>query len=268
MVLSVNWGNVGLVLGIVAGLALFFSVLILVVTKFFNIKEDEKVLEILSRLAGANCGGCGHVGCEDYAKCIAKGEGSLADCKVTSDANMQEIAKLSGLPYAKEGRTVAVIKCSGGEQAADKFSYIGNVGCLNQKVVSGGKKLCPNACLGGASCNIVCHMNAIKMINGVAYIDKAMCTSCGTCMRQCPQACIERIPIDARVYVACSATCNAKTVSKVCKAGCIGCRLCVKFCPNHAISLQHDRLPHIDYAKCKGCKTCLAKCPRKIIKEH
>ena len=39
---SVNWTTVGLVLGITAGLAVVFSILIIVVTKLCHVHEDER----------------------------------------------------------------------------------------------------------------------------------------------------------------------------------------------------------------------------------
>ena len=65
---SVNWASVGLVLGLIAGLAVVFTLLILLVTKICHIQEDEKVVKVLEHLAGANCGGCGYSGCEGFAK--------------------------------------------------------------------------------------------------------------------------------------------------------------------------------------------------------
>ena len=88
---SVQWDKVGLVLGIIAALAVLFAVLILIVTKVCHIKEDEKVVKILEHLAGANCGGCGPTGCEGFAQCLACGKATLDDCKVTSDEEKKEV---------------------------------------------------------------------------------------------------------------------------------------------------------------------------------
>lgn len=45
---SVQWDKVGIVLGIIAALAVLFAVLILIVTKVCKITEDEKVVKILN----------------------------------------------------------------------------------------------------------------------------------------------------------------------------------------------------------------------------
>lgn len=263
---AIQWNKVGLVLGIIAALAILFGILILIVTKVCKVQEDEKVLKILENLAGANCGGCGHTGCEGFAKAVAEGKACLGDCKVTSTEAKCIIAKVAGIPYDEEEPTVAVVKCSGGENAANKYTYIGEHGCINEIIVQGGHKSCPTSCLGGGSCEKVCPVGAIKVKNGLSSVDKTLCTSCGSCIRICPKNCIERIPASAKVFIACSSHCKGKDVMGACKQGCIGCGLCAKNCPEQAITMVNN-LPVIDYKKCTGCKTCIGKCPRKIIKE-
>ena len=107
----------------------------------------------------------------------------------------------------------------------------------------------------------------IKIVDSKAVVDPSICTSCGTCMKTCPKACIERIPATAPVYVACRSHCKGKEVMGQCANGCIACGLCARNCPQKAIEMV-DNLPVIDYSKCTGCKTCVAKCPKKVIKVH
>lgn len=263
---TVNWASVGIVLDIIAGLALVFSILILIVTKVCKVHEDEKVVKILENLAGANCGGCGKTGCEDFAKCLAAGKAELNDCKATSNEAKEIIAKIAGIPFSAEEVTVAVVRCSGGEAANDKFDYIGNGGCRNQMVYQNGRKVCATACLGGGTCESVCPVNAISVReNGIAFVRRESCLSCGACINACPKNCIDRIPATAKVYVACRTHCKGKETMSFCKNGCIACGMCVRKCPNHAITMV-DNIPVIDYKKCDGCLTCVASCPRKCIK--
>ncbi len=256
--------TVGIVAGIFAGAALLIGILILVVAKVFKVNVDEKVTNILSHLAGANCGGCGCSGCSGFAAKLASGEGDLSACHVTSPEDKEEIAKILGVTLTKEERTVAVVKCNGGENCGDKFVYNGNPTCAACNSVLGGNKLCSYACLGCGDCKDVCPEAAISVEGKLSKVDPDRCVSCGACISACPKGIIERIPASAPVYVACSSKCKGKEVASACKAGCIACGLCAKSCPHGAITMQ-DNLPVFDYSKCTGCLTCVAKCPKKVI---
>lgn len=261
---TINWSKVGLVLAIVAGLAFIFSILILIVTKICKVTEDKKVMEILNNLAGANCGGCGHSGCEGFAKALAEGKASINDCGVTDKEHKNVIAKVMGVEIKDEVPTIAVVKCNGGNNSTDKYSYYGNSNCSNQMIFMGGKKLCMYGCVGGGECQNVCPVGAITVKNGVAKVDKTLCISCGACINKCPKDIIENIPINAKVYIACNSHCRGKEVTTACANGCIACGICAKKCPEGAITMV-DNLPVIDYNKCNGCLVCVEKCPRKCI---
>lgn len=263
---DINWGSFGIVLAILTVLALVFTILILLVNKFCYVKEDERIPAVSEHLAGANCGGCGYAGCADYAKALVEGRADLGACGATSNEGKEQIAKILGLPFSAGEETFAVVKCAGGVNAKNKFEYFGNKGCDAQAVYMGGSKVCPEGCLGDGTCVSACTEGGIKVIDGVAVIDKSLCASCGACVRKCPKNLIEIIPKKAVVYVACSTKCRGKDVMGACSVGCIGCGLCAKNCPQGAIEMVNN-LPVIDYEKCNGCKTCVAKCPRKTIKE-
>ncbi len=254
------------VVGLVALLTVVFAALIVLVSKVCAVKTDEKAEAIQEHLAGANCGGCGYAGCADFAKAVSEGKADFKECGPTSPEGKAAIAEILGVPFSATEETFAVIACSGGNNAKDKFSYVGNEGCLAQVAYVGGRKACADGCMGGGTCISLCPYHAIALKNGVAYADRAICESCGLCVRECPKNLIHLIPKSAKVYVACSSHCKGKTVMDACKAGCIGCGMCAKNCPNGAITMV-DNVAIIDYSKCDGCKTCIAKCPRKCIKE-
>ena len=263
---SVNFTTLGIVIAIVAVIAIVFAVLIVLVSKLCFVKEDERVSAVSERLAGANCGGCGYAGCADFAKALAEGKAELCSCGATSNENKAEIAKILDIPFTASAKTFAVVKCAGGINAKDKYDYVGNSGCAAQIAYMGGRKLCPEGCLGCGDCVAACADNGVKVTNGVATVDKSLCLSCGACVKSCPKHIIELIPTTAKVYVACSTKCRGKEVMGACSVGCIGCGLCAKNCPEGAITMVNN-LPVIDYEKCSGCKTCVSKCPRKTIKE-
>ncbi len=263
-----TWTTVGIVAGILFGIALVIVIAILVVGKVFKVNMDEKVTKILENLAGANCGGCGCSGCAGFAAKLADGSGDLSACHVTSPEKKAEIAALLGVELKQEQPQVAIVKCNGGAlNAADAFEYNGSQTCAACSTLFDGNKVCKYACLGCGDCKNVCPEGAIDVENRLAKVDPDKCINCGACILACPKHIIERIPADAPVYVACSSHCKAKEVMNACKVGCIGCGACARKCPHGAITMV-DNLPVFDYEKCTGCKTCVAVCPRHIILER
>jgi hypothetical protein len=139
----INVDSLLIVLAIVAVIAIVFAVLIVLVSKLCFVKEDEKVKAVSEHLAGANCGGCGYAGCSDFAKALAEGKASINDCGATSNESKEEIAKVLNVPFSASAQVFAVVKCAGGNNAKDKFAYVGNKGCDYQSSFQGGRKFDP-----------------------------------------------------------------------------------------------------------------------------
>ena len=97
---DINWKSFGIVVAIMAGIAIFFAVLIIIISRFCEVKGDPRVPEIVSHLSGANCGGCGHPGCEGFARALVEGKASLDDCGQTTKANKIEISNILGINYS------------------------------------------------------------------------------------------------------------------------------------------------------------------------
>lgn len=264
---DINWGTFGITVGIMVGVAILLGTLIMVVARFFNVQKDSRIDEIVDHLPKANCGACGHPGCEGFAKALVEGKGSVDDCKVSSKQQKIEIANILGQSFSGGEETVAVVACCGGNKCEDKYTYQGYGNCQTQEMLSGGRKACPVGCMGAGSCVNACPNMAVDVKDGVASVDPELCISCGLCIQACPKKLIKRIPKSAKVYVACSTECKGKEVMAACKSGCIACGLCQRVCPHDAVHLVNN-VPIIDYSKCTGCKTCVAKCPRKVIKER
>lgn len=66
----------------VLGIAGFAAGLILyLVAKKFNVKEDPRIAQVEEILPGANCGACGRKGCHDFAvECCTTGNLSSLTC--------------------------------------------------------------------------------------------------------------------------------------------------------------------------------------------
>lgn len=263
---DINWQSFGIVLAILAVLAIVFTILILLINKFCAVDEDPKISQVSENLSGANCGGCGYAGCSDFAKALVEGRANIKDCAATSNEGKKVISTLLGIEFKETEPMMAVVKCAGSfENAKTKFDYLGNESCEAKNACLGGDKICSKGCLGGGTCVNSCVFGAMQMKEGVAECISSNCTACTTCVKNCPKHIIELIPKRAKVFVACSSECRGKEVMDACKVGCIGCGLCAKNCPSGAIEMVNN-LAVINYDKCTGCGVCAEKCPRKTIK--
>lgn len=263
---TIDWAAVGIGVGILVGLALVLSLLIVLISRFCEVKQDPRIDEVNELLAGANCGACGYPGCSGFAKALVEGKADLSACGQTNAANKIEISNILGVTL--EGSTeptIAVVACSGGNKCTDKYEYQGYGDCISQNLLAGGRKACETGCMGSGSCVTVCPYNCIECYDGYAHVDPDLCRSCGLCIKTCPKTLIKRVPVSAKVYVACSTNCRGKDVTTKCQAGCISCGICERSCPTGAIHLVNN-VPIIDYSKCTNCETCLVKCPRHVIK--
>lgn len=249
-------GGTGIIIGLFLGIS----------GEKLKVEVDEKEVAVREALPGNNCGGCGYPGCDGLAKAIAKGEAPANGCPVCSAEAKAKIAEIMGVENIAETRKVAYVKCVGNcDVAKNDYIYSGVKDCSMAALVpNGGPKSCNYGCLGFGSCVKVCSNNAISIVNGVAVVDKNLCTSCGKCVKACPKNLIELRPEKDIATVYCSSHEKGKTVMDACKSGCIGCTLCVKQCEYGAIVMDNN-ISVIDYEKCTGCGKCAEKCPKKII---
>ncbi len=251
---------------IIGGMGLVFGALLAVAAKIFAVKIDERVPKIVECLPGANCGGCGFAGCSAYAEAIAKGEAQTNCCPSGGAKAAAAIAAIMGSEAQEVEVKVARVMCSGTEECAKtKFKYEGVSDCHSAMKLGGGAKSCAYGCLGLGSCAVVCDNNAISIQNGVAVVNRALCTACGKCVKACPKNIIDLVCADVSYAVSCKSKDKGKAVRAVCSTGCIGCGICAKNCLAQAITLENN-LAVIDTKKCANCGMCAEKCPQKVIK--
>lgn len=247
-------GVISVIIGILLG---FLSVK-------FKVESDPREAEVRDCLAGSNCGGCGYAGCDAYAHAIVS-EGAAPN--LCPSANTAKIGEIMGVCVLEKARSVAVVKCSGDcSNTQDNYLYGDERDCRVAYLAPGhGAKKCAYGCCGLGTCASVCPFDAIRIVNGLAKIDRSKCQACGRCVSVCPNKLIEIIPESAPYIVLCSSKSKGKDVKAACSVGCIGCGMCMRVCESGAITLENN-LAKIDYSKCIGCGKCAEKCPCKIIR--
>ncbi len=247
------------ILGIVVGVALVYA------GRAFHVDVDEREAMVRECLPGNNCGACGFAGCDAMAQAIVKGEAPVNGCPVGGKPAGDKIAAIMGKEAQDVERKAAFVKCKGTcEVTHMQGNYIGIRDCRSAALSGLAVTDCAYGCLGFGSCAKVCPEGAIKVVNGVAVVNRARCVACGLCVKACPRGLIELTPFKNRVAVQCSNRDRGPMVKKVCSAGCIGCGICQKQCPAGAISVENN-VAHVDYEKCTQCGACAAKCPVKVI---
>lgn len=245
-------------------LAMLFAIALAYLGKKLAVSRDERIDQVRDCLSGANCGACGYAGCDGFATALVEGKAELSSCNATSKEKKEEIAEILGLTDTGEA-TKVVVCCHGGQDAKDKYDYVGYGDCRSMELLAGGRKQCAWGCLGTGSCVDACQHHAVTVKQkGYSEVSLSKCISCGRCISVCPKKIIKRIPASATYYVACSNHQKGKEVRELCTKGCIACGLCVKQCEVGAITIV-DNLATIDYTKCINCGKCAAKCPQRCI---
>lgn len=247
-------GIISIIIGLVLG----------VMSEKFKVEEDPREHAVRELLAGSNCGGCGYAGCDAYAHAIVYDGADPTLCAPCHEKS--KIGAIMGLELKDEEKKIAFVKCSGNcRNTLDNYIYSDGRDCRIAYTAPGhGAKKCVYGCCGLGTCASVCPYDAIRIVDGLARIDRTKCRACGVCVSVCPNRLIEIIPESASYIVACSSRSKGKDVRDACEAGCIGCGICMRTCESGAITVENN-LAKIDYSKCTGCGKCAEKCPRKII---
>ena len=247
------------VIGIVVGAGLVFT------GNKFHVDVDERESAVRDCLPGNNCGACGYAGCDALAAAIAGGKASVNACPVGGAPVARQIGKIMGQEVGAVESKVAFVRCKGScEVTHNQGNYVGIQDCRSAVLAGLNVTDCNYGCLGFGSCVAVCPQDAIRVVDGVAMVNRKKCVGCGLCVKACPRGLIELVPASKRVAVQCSNRDRGPQVKKVCSAGCIGCMLCTKQCEFDAIHVTNN-LASVRYENCTQCGKCAEKCPVKVI---
>ncbi len=265
-VLSLSIKGVAIATLMISATGAIIGIFLGIAGKKFEVEVDEREQEVRDLLPGNNCGACGYAGCDNCAQAIANGEAAPNVCPVANNEANARIAEVMGTDVVEGERHTAFVKCAGTcDKTKIKYNYYGIPDCKKAAIAPGkGPKQCSYGCTGFGSCVKVCQFDAIHVIDGVAIVDKEKCTSCGLCVKECPNHLIELIPYNSGHFVRCNSNDKGKNVKSACSIGCIGCMMCTKVCESDAIHVENN-LAYIDYSKCIDCGKCAEKCPTKVI---
>jgi len=255
--------------GVLAALAVAMGYVLGWANRRFHVEVDPKVEAVLKALPGANCGGCGFVGCSEYAEAVARGETEVTLCAPGGSRTAQMLADILGIEVGETFPYRAVLHCSANQdQRLQRAEYRGEQTCASANLVAGVQG-CTYGCLGLGDCMQACEYGAIQIINGLPTIDYDKCVGCKACARACPRNLITMAPFKAErmLVVACSNQDAAADVKAVCMVGCLGCGACTRVAPD--LITMDGALPTINYDNYDPTddllEKALEKCPRKRL---
>jgi Na+-translocating ferredoxin:NAD+ oxidoreductase RNF subunit RnfB len=255
--------------GVMLALAMVMAFVLGWANRAFHVEVNPLVDQALAVLPGANCGGCGYVGCSEFAEAVVAGDAKPDGCPVGGEDTANQLADALGVDLDASFPYRPVVHCGAtAEERLKRGDYRGERTCAAANLIAGVQG-CTYGCLGFGDCVSVCPFDAIHIEDGLATVDYDKCTGCGACERACPRHIISMVPFKRgrMVVVSCSNHDFGKDVKGVCKVGCIGCKACSK----HSILFEiTDNIARIDYDKydpqqMDEMQVALEKCPMKRI---
>ncbi len=77
-----TWVTISLSAATMLSMALVLTFILGWASRKFHVDVDRRALAIMETLPGANCGGCGYVGCGEYAEAVALEHEAVNKCTV------------------------------------------------------------------------------------------------------------------------------------------------------------------------------------------
>lgn len=259
-----TWVTIGLSGATMLSMAVVLSYILGWANKKFQVDVDQRVLDIIEVLSGANCGGCGYVGCGEYAEAVALEGEVVTKCSVGGQSCATAVAAIMGVDVGETLPYRPIIHC--GAHYTERLlrnEYRGEMRCAAANLVTDVQG-CTYGCLGFGDCVRACQFDALHVIDGLAMVDYEKCVGCGACAKVCPRniITITAFKSDQMPAVTCSNKDKGKDVTAVCTVGCIACGACARASELFTV---HDNLSTIDYeayrAECsldvlEACKKC------------
>ncbi len=261
--------TIGIASGTMVIMAIIMSYILGWANKKFYVEVDTKVESVLEALPGANCGGCGYLGCSEYAVAIATENAPVNKCPVGGEKCAIKIANIMGVAVGESIPIRPVVHCGAHfEDRLGRTEYRGENRCAAANIVAGVQR-CTFGCLGFGDCATACKYDAMHIVKGVATVDYSKCVGCGVCVKVCPRAIISMTDFheDKIPSVRCSNKAKGRDVTTVCNIGCIGCKACSKVTQ---LFIMEKDLARADYKSYRAehkeaAMQAIEKCPSNCI---
>jgi Na+-translocating ferredoxin:NAD+ oxidoreductase subunit B len=261
-----SWVIIGLAAVTMLAMSLVFSFILGWANRAFFVEVDPRIDAAIEVLPGANCGGCGYVGCGEYAEAIVLDNAPVNKCTVGGDSCIKALADVMGVKAEAGYPWRPVVHC--GARTQDRLGrspYIGERRCGPANLVTDIQG-CTYGCLGFGDCTRACSFDAIHVEDGLARVDYEQCVGCGACAKACPRNIITMAPFksETMLVVECSNLDAGKDVKSVCKVGCLGCKACERASGMFTIQNNLSTIDYDNYTieNLKTGLTAARKCPR------
>ncbi len=119
-------------------MAVIFSFILGWANKKFKVEVDPKIESVLEALPGVNCGGCGYLGCSDYAVAIVTDNDPVNKCTVGGEPCAISVANIMGVEVGETIPVRAIVHC--GAHSGDHLKsteYRGEKRCAAAHQVAG-----------------------------------------------------------------------------------------------------------------------------------
>jgi Na+-translocating ferredoxin:NAD+ oxidoreductase RNF subunit RnfB len=261
-----TWVIVGLAAGTMLAMALVLSSVLGWANRAFYIDVDPRVDAAIDVLPGANCGGCGYVGCGEYAEAVVMDNAPVNLCSVGGKSCTEALAAVMGVDAGVSYPWRPVVHCGARyDDRLGRTAYQGELRCGPANLVTDVQG-CTYGCLGFGDCTRACDFDAIHIEDGLARVDYEKCVGCGACAKACPRNIITMAPFkqENMLVVACSNLDAGKDVKAVCKVGCLGCKACERASGMFAVVDNLSTINYDNYTRENLESGLLAakKCPR------